>query len=143
MSVFVMEKFCPVCLEYRLKAVIKPDVIMIKCQNPACFIGGDPEKPPYLHTGPNYFPDWKERGLDIYDLMFEAHSRVFNERVRDYWTNSCLKCGSSNTKIERLGPCYNKVCMNCGHGSGGIPIEAWSIPEGITFLRNHPKVMDG
>ncbi|MEM2137224.1 MAG: hypothetical protein QXI93_04635 [Candidatus Methanomethylicia archaeon] len=138
-----MEKYCPICLKYKLKAIIKPDTIIIKCQNPNCFIGGDPEKPPYLHIGVNYFPDWKQRGMDIYDLMFETHRRIFHRRVEDYWTKLCLNCGSSNVQIKRLGPWYNKVCMNCGYSSGGIPIEAWSIPEGIVFLRSHPKVRDG
>jgi hypothetical protein len=126
-----------------LKALIKPDVIMIKCSNPDCLIGGDMDKPPYLHKGFNYVPDWRERGLDVYDLMYEAHRREFHERVRDYWSNSCLKCGSFNIKVKRLGPWYNKTCLDCGYGSGGMPIEAWTLKEGIAFLRNHPKLVCG
>jgi len=123
--------------------MVKPNTIVIKCSNPDCLIGGDMESPPYLHKGSNYFPDWKERGLDVYDLMYEAHRREFYERVRDYWSALCLSCGSSNVKVKKLGPWYDKTCIDCGYGSGGIPIEAWSIKEGIAFLRDHPKVQVG
>jgi hypothetical protein len=142
-DVVVMDMYCPICLKDRLKALIKPDVIIIKCSNPDCIIGGDIDKPPYMHRGSNYFPDWKQKGLDIYDLMHEVHKREFHERVKDYWSNSCLNCGSSNVKVEKLGPWYNKTCFDCGYGSGGIPIEAWTIKEGIAFLKNHPKAIAG
>jgi len=138
-----MDKYCPLCLKSRLRAEITFETITVKCQNPDCIIGGQPDRPPYYHHGHNCVPDWETLGLDIYDLMHKEHVQLVEERKKEYWNGKCADCGSADVRISKSGPWFDKQCMKCGHGSGGIPLEAWAIPEGVTFLRHHHRVREG
>ncbi len=139
----VLDKYCPICVKSRLKAWMSPSMITIKCQNPDCAMGGDPHEMPYYCRGPNPFPDWKKEGVDVFDILYELASKKVDESALDFWSKECMDCGSSKLRVQKSGPMYDKECMDCGHASGGVPFTAWSLPEGITFLRNHPRVRDG
>jgi predicted transcriptional regulator len=77
---FSLEKWCPFCLEANLKAKVTREIIRMKCKNPKCIIGGPIEKPPFYFAMPNEIPDWREKGLDIFDLVHRIVSKVTPER---------------------------------------------------------------
>ncbi len=142
-SEFDLEKWCPLCLETQLKAKVTPEVIRIKCKNPKCIAGGPIDKPPYYIAMDNEIPDWREKGLDIYDLVQKIGSQATPEKKMEmYRSNKCWKCSSENLIVEEFGPWYNKHCKECGEGWGGAVINPWEFPETVAFLRAHHRVAE-
>lgn len=142
---FDMKKWCPMCLEARLKVKVTPQTIKIKCKNPRCLLGGPIDRPPYYIAIENEIPDWRKRGLDIYDLVQKsiAKTRVTpKEKMKLYRTGRCLKCGSENLIVEEFGPWYNKHCKDCDHAWGAVLFTAWELLETVSFLRAHHKVAE-
>jgi len=140
-----MEKWCPMCLETRLRAKVTPKIIRIKCKNPKCLFGGPIDKPPFHIAIDNEIPNWQEQGLDIYDLIQKNLSGVPDLPIRKmelYQANKCPRCGSENLIMEEFGPWYNKHCKDCDYGWGAVAITAWELPETVAFLRTHHRVAE-
>jgi len=141
-SEFDLEKWCPMCLEAKLKVQVTPEDIRIKCKNPKCIVGGFIDKPPFYIAVKNKIPDWRERHLDIYDLIHISWKATPDQKLEAYQTDKCLRCGSKNLIVEEFGPWYNKHCKDCNEGWGGTVINAWEFPETLAFLREHHRVAE-
>jgi len=140
---FDLEKWCPFCLETHLKAKVSPELVRIKCKNPRCIVGGPIDKPPFYMAIDNQIPDWREKGLDIYDLVQKIGSKATPEKKMEvYQTNKCPKCGSENLIMEEFGPWFNKHCKDCDEGWGWTIINPWEFPETVAFLRTHHRVAE-
>jgi hypothetical protein len=142
---FDMEKLCPMCLEAQLKVNVTPQTIRIKCKNSRCLFGGPMDKPPYYIAIKNEIPDWRKRGLDIYDLVQKSIAKTKatpEEKMKLYRADKCPKCGSESLIVEEFGPWYNKHCRDCDYAWGAVLFTAWELPETVSFLRTHHKVAE-
>lgn len=139
---FTLDKWCPMCLKAHLRARVTTETISIKCENQECIIGGPIDRPVYYIATGNKIPDWRKRGLDIYDLVLENSFKSTEVKVKLYRAGKCLECGSENLIVEEFGPWYNKQCKDCGNSWGCTVINAWEFPETLAFLKMHHKVAE-